>query len=289
MTLRLDCILTLNSAPSSRRDLQVRFSVEPGELVGLVGPSGSGKSTMLRAIAGLPTPCRGTIANAGDTWLDTDRRINICAAQRRVGIVFQHQGLFPAMTVRDNVRYGMRSGPLQHDELCALLESFGLQRLSRRKSDMLSGGERQRVAIARAVAANPAVLLFDEPLSALDIPNRRHVRECLRRWFTARGVPGIIVSHDPSEIDCLTDRTLRIEGDSVVDAAPATPKHNPLWGQVIDTRDADALMLVTVQTGDSQIRVHCIPEEFPELAIGDIVTLEANSMHPALIRTAAAA
>jgi len=158
------------------------------EVVALVGPSGAGKTTLLRAIAGLQ-PAFGRISVEGDDWLDSARGIDLPAEQRSVGLVFQEYALFPHLTVRKNVEFGRKGG-------AALLERFGLATLADAKPRELSGGERQRVALARALAPDPAVLLLDEPLSALDAHTRGEVRAELQQLLREADRPTLVVTHD---------------------------------------------------------------------------------------------
>ena len=158
------------------------------EVVALVGPSGAGKTTLLRAIAGLQ-PALGRISVEGDDWLDSARGIDLPAEQRSVGLVFQEYALFPHLTVRKNVEFGRKGG-------AALLERFGLATLADAKPRELSGGERQRVALARALAPDPAVLLLDEPLSALDAHTRGEVRAELQQLLRKADRPTLVVTHD---------------------------------------------------------------------------------------------
>jgi len=158
------------------------------EVVALVGPSGAGKTTLLRAIAGLQ-PALGRISVEGDDWLDSARGIDLPAEQRSVGLVFQEYALFPHLTVRKNVEFGRKGG-------AALLERFGLATLTDAKPRELSGGERQRVALARALAPDPAVLLLDEPLSALDAHTRGEVRAELQQLLREADRPTLVVTHD---------------------------------------------------------------------------------------------
>ena len=158
------------------------------EVVALVGPSGAGKTTLLRAIAGLQ-PALGRISVEGDDWLDSARGIDLPAEQRSVGLVFQEYALFPHLTVRKNVEFGRKGG-------AALLERFGLATLADAKPRELSGGERQRVALARALAPDPAVLLLDEPLSALDAHTRGEVRAELQQLLREADRPTLVVTHD---------------------------------------------------------------------------------------------
>jgi len=158
------------------------------EVVVLVGPSGAGKTTLLRAIAGLQ-PALGRISVEGDDWLDSARGIDLPVEQRSVGLVFQEYALFPHLTVRKNVEFGRKGG-------AALLERFGLATLADAKPRELSGGERQRVALARALAPDPAVLLLDEPLSALDAHTRGEVRSELQQLLREADRPTLVVTHD---------------------------------------------------------------------------------------------
>jgi molybdate transport system ATP-binding protein len=168
------------------------------EVVALVGPSGAGKTTVLRALAGLRR-ARGRISVDGHDWLDSARGLDLPAEERSVGLVFQEYALFPHLTVRKNVEFGRKGG-------AALLERFGLATLADAKPRELSGGERQRVALARALGRDPAVLLLDEPLSALDAHTRAGVRAELRELLDTLGLPTVLVTHDFEDAATLAHR-----------------------------------------------------------------------------------
>jgi len=170
------------------------------ETVALVGPSGAGKTTVLRAIAGLRRPDHGRIALGDRAWFDSDTRVNLPPEARSVGLVFQEYALFPHMTVRANVAFG---GQGRVDEL---LERFGIAALADAHPGAISGGERQRVALARALARDPAVLLFDEPLSALDAATRTIVRGELQDLLAELSLPTLLVTHDFRDATALADR-----------------------------------------------------------------------------------
>ena len=166
----------------------------------LFGPSGAGKTTLLRLIAGLERPDEGRIALNGVTWCDSESGIFVPPQQRRAGFLFQDYALFPHMTVAENVAYAAEPAGTRK-----LLETFGVADLAGRLPRAISGGQQQRVALARALAARPALLLLDEPLSALDAPTRQRARHDLRRLLSESGVPAIVVTHDRMEAIALGD------------------------------------------------------------------------------------
>jgi ABC-type sulfate/molybdate transport systems ATPase subunit len=182
-------------------ELSCRLTVS-AETVALVGPSGAGKTTILRAVAGLRRPKRGRIALGDDVWLDTERGIDRPPDRRSVGLVFQEYALFPHMTVQANVAFGGAT----KQRVAELLERLRIPHLAGEKPGRLSGGERQRVAVARALARDPAVLLLDEPLSALDAHTRAAIREELAEVLAGLRLPALIVTHDFLDASTLADR-----------------------------------------------------------------------------------
>jgi len=179
-----------------------------GPVTVLFGPSGSGKTTVLRALAGLDRPDEGTILQGDETWLDTARGVFVPARRRRVGLLFQDYALFPHLTARENVAFGLhRAGTAERARRTAeTLAILKLDGLGDRRPAELSGGQRQRVALARAIAPSPRLLLLDEPLSALDTPTREELRGELRALLLRLGVPAIVVTHDRIEALALGDR-----------------------------------------------------------------------------------
>jgi ABC-type sulfate/molybdate transport systems ATPase subunit len=170
------------------------------ETLALVGPSGAGKTTVLRAVAGLISPDAGRIALDDRRWFDSAAGIDLPPEARAVGLVFQEYALFPHMSVRANVAYG---GGRRTDDL---LERFHIGHLAGEKPGALSGGERQRVALARALARDPAVLLLDEPLSALDAHTRAVVRTEMQDLLAELGLPTLFITHDFRDAAALADR-----------------------------------------------------------------------------------
>ena len=180
---------------------QVRIE-EEARVVALVGPSGAGKTTVLNAIAGLVAPRSGRIEVDGRTLFDSARGINLPAHRRRVGYVFQDARLFPHMDVRRNLLYGRHAARDQARtfELDSVVELLGIGALLDRRTANLSGGEAQRVAIGRALLSQPEILLFDEPLSALDEARREELIPWLLRVRDEIRLPMLYVSHRADEV-----------------------------------------------------------------------------------------
>ena len=176
---------------------QVNFSVEKGQLIGLLGPSGSGKTTILRILAGLET------ADSGDIYIDGKLVNDIPASKRGIGFVFQNYALFRYMTVADNIAFGLQIQKKSKAEIKnrveELLELISMEDLGKRFPHQLSGGQRQRVAFARALAPNPRLLLLDEPFAAIDAKVRRELRTWLKEMIGRVGVTSIFVTHDQEE------------------------------------------------------------------------------------------
>ncbi len=205
--------------------LAVDLRCGAGELLALVGPSGSGKSTILRTIAGLYTPHEGWVSCGAAVWLDTAGGIVLPPHRRRVGLVFQSYALFPHLTAIGNVMAALAHRPRAEREpqARALLRLVHLDGLENRRPAALSGGQQQRVAVARALAREPAVLLLDEPFSAVDRRTRRRLHEELRELRGAVAVPIILVTHDLDEATALADRLCVLEP-----ATPCKPAARPM-------------------------------------------------------------
>ncbi|MEO8256545.1 MAG: ATP-binding cassette domain-containing protein [Acidobacteriota bacterium] len=233
----------------------------------LFGPSGSGKTTILRCLAGLDRPQEGFIRFDDEVWFDAAASINRPPQQRRLAYVAQDYGLFPHLTVEQNIRFGMAPAERRRRErVDAILRTVHLEGMAGRFPGRLSGGERQRVALARALASDPRLILMDEPLAALDLPLREPMRQELRQFFRAIDVPSVVVTHD--RIDALTigDRMAVLVGGTLRQVGPvnevftrpadlavaaAVGVETVMPGRVVDRIDG----LTTVAVGASLIRV----------------------------------
>jgi len=184
----------------------VNLDVSDGEYLVLVGPSGCGKSTLLRCVAGLEE------ITAGELYINDRVVNNVSPKARDVAMVFQSYALYPHMTVRENMGFGLRVARLPKDEIKArvdeVAESLELTELLERLPGQLSGGQRQRVAMGRAVVRDPALFLFDEPLSNLDASLRSHMRLELKRLHKRLGATVLHVTHDQVEALTLADRIM---------------------------------------------------------------------------------
>ncbi|HZP41072.1 MAG TPA: sulfate/molybdate ABC transporter ATP-binding protein [Candidatus Binatia bacterium] len=184
----------------------VSLDVPGGTLLALLGPSGSGKTTLLRVIAGLEQPDAGSVRYEGQDMADATAR------ERNVGFVFQHYALFRHMSVYENIAFGLRVRHRPRAEIDRrvreLLRLIQLQGIERARPSQLSGGQRQRVALARALAAEPKVLLLDEPFGALDAKVRQDLRQWLRRLHDEIHVTTVFVTHDQEEAFEVADRVV---------------------------------------------------------------------------------
>lgn len=214
-------------------EVVVRHRVHPGllldatvsigrEVAVLFGRSGAGKTSLLRLIAGLHQPDEGRVSLGGRVLFDRPSRICEPLRTRRIGMIFQHDRLFPHLSVAGNLRFGLIgwSKPKARDRVAEVAALCGVEGLLDRRPGTLSGGERQRVALARALAPRPELLLCDEPFSALDLDARDALVDRLRRIQRREGVPVLYVTHSPAEAVRLGDRLLILEGGRIVAEGP---------------------------------------------------------------------
>lgn len=187
--------------------LKIKRDFEPGSITRIYGPSGAGKTTFLKTIAGFTTPENGRITADGIPWLDTTQKINVPPQQRHVGFVFQDYALFPNMTILQHLEYATGDSAWINRLLAiGKLESFATH-----KPGYLSGGQQQRLAILRALAIKPKLILMDEPFSALDLENKSALIKELKVVFAELRATVLIVTHNPQELDGLTDQEFNIQ------------------------------------------------------------------------------
>ncbi|TAG80711.1 MAG: ABC transporter ATP-binding protein [Betaproteobacteria bacterium] len=228
----------------------VSFRIEDGELVTVLGPSGCGKTTTLRMVAGLELPTKGQILLGGrDVTAES-------ASQRNVSLVFQSYALFPHLSVEENVGYGpMVQGmakPQAAAKVADALKLIGLDGYEKRLPSELSGGQQQRVAIARALVLEPAVLLFDEPLSNLDTKLRRHVREEIRELQQRLAITCVYVTHDREEAMAVSDHIIVMDKGLIAEAgSPSQLFFEPRTAFVADFLSEANVLDVTVVASDA--------------------------------------
>lgn len=198
----------------------------------LFGPSGAGKTTVLRCIAGLEPLDEGRILFSDHVWTDVSKGVALPPQRRPVGYLFQDYALFPHLSVRENLAYGLHASSDHEREQCvrSIAGSLQVEELLDRRPASLSGGQQQRVALARALARSPELLLLDEPLSALDGPTHERLREELARLLKTLKIPAILVTHDWVDALRLGDRLVVMSGGSVLQTGTpqdvfAKPQH----------------------------------------------------------------
>jgi molybdate transport system ATP-binding protein len=222
MWLELDIRRTLE-APGQQFTLDVQLQCSQRQVV-LFGPSGAGKSLTLKAIAGLLRPYDGHVRLGGATLFDAAQGIHLPPQQRRLGYVFQDYALFPHLTVRQNIAFGLRRGwfnPRRREadpEVERWMAALRIEHLAQMMPAQLSGGQRQRTALARALVTRPQALLLDEPFAALDHALRDHLRQELQGVLEATGIPLLLISHDPVDVAMFGQQVVEL-----VDGQAKTP------------------------------------------------------------------
>ena len=270
--------------------LGMKLRIEEGEFISLFGQSGAGKTTLLRCLAGLEKPDAGSIKVHGKCWFDSTKKLMLPARERQAGYMFQDYALFPNMSVRGNLEFALRSGS-NRQRVNDLIEMMGLGELQKRKPDTLSGGQKQRVALARALAAEPCLLLLDEPFSALDHKNRVRLQDEVLQLQRHFALTTLMVSHDVGEVYKLSQRVLVIEQGCVIKqgvpaevfkAGQSSGKFS-FAGEVLEIETADVVFAITLLVGNQVVRVIASPDEVKELKQGDRVMLLSKAFNPMLV------
>lgn len=205
--------------------LDVSLDIGPGRTVALLGPNGAGKSTVVAAVAGLIPVDRGSIALDGKTLDARVEDVFVTSEERGVGVMFQDHLLFAHMSVAENIAFGPRSRGMAADDAAAVASDWcgrlDLSGLESRSVRDLSGGQAQRVALARALAANPSILLLDEPLAALDVTTKARARRVLGEHLDAFDGPKLLITHDPAEAFLIADEIHVIEDGQITQVGSA--------------------------------------------------------------------
>ncbi len=231
------------------------FTIRDGEFVVLVGPSGCGKSTLLRMIAGLEDITEGTLKIGDRVVNDVD------PADRDIAMVFQNYALYPHMTVRRNIGYGLKNRGTPASEIAAKVEDaarmLNLTDYLDRKPAQLSGGQRQRVAMGRAVVRDPALFLFDEPLSNLDAKLRNQMRIEIKALQRRLGTTAVYVTHDQVEAMTMADRIIVLNAGRIEQiGTPSEIYHNPASTFVASFMGAPPMNLIAAQVDRGQVRIN---------------------------------
>lgn len=273
--------------PHGIMDMQVEHEIEPGTFLTVYGKSGAGKTSLLRLMAGLMRPDSGFLEVNGSTWLDTQRKLHLKPQKRKVGFVFQDFALFPNMSVKENLRYGLRNdqSPRVVEELLSVME---LEELHYRKPDTLSGGQKQRVALARALVSKPQILLLDEPLSALDYQMRLKLQEYLLKVHQQYRLTTFLVSHDIGEIFKLSNQVLHLDWGKVVHSGPPEDlfSHQHLSGkfqfigEVLQITAEDVIFVISVLIDNHLVKVIVDQDTASGLQVGDKVLVASKAFNP---------
>lgn len=279
----------------------LNITVPKGSLFTILGPSGCGKTTLLRMIAGFNS------IEGGEFYFDDTKINNMEPSKRNIGMVFQNYAIFPHLTVRDNVAFGLKQKKVPKEELIQqtnkYLELMQIAQYADRKPDKLSGGQQQRVALARALAVNPSVLLMDEPLSNLDAKLRLDMRQAIREIQHEVGITTVYVTHDQEEAMAISDQ-IAVMKDGVIQqiGLPKELYHKPANkfvatfigrtniipanlekrsdGAYIVFSDSYALRMPALdQTEEQAIHVSIRPEEFIKDESGDIEGTISDSVY----------
>lgn len=192
-------------------ELKAAFTAKGGAITSLVGPSGSGKSTLLSLLCGLLEPGRGLIELCDRTLFSEKTSINVKPWKRSVGLLFQHDTLFPHLSVRKNLLFGANTGTESRWKMDDIVDAFEIRELLDRKPDKLSGGQRDRVALGRTLLSQPKLLLLDEPLSSVESSLRNTIFDFVRGGIETRAIPTLLVSHDSNLLSRVEGPTLQMK------------------------------------------------------------------------------
>jgi len=272
-------------------ELSIDLSIQKGAFVTLYGPSGAGKTSVLRILAGLLVPDKGSVIINDIPWYQSEKKINLSPQKRNIGYVFQDYALFPNMTVKENLKFAKREGQTK-DLIPELMEVMELSKLENRYPDTLSGGQKQRVALARALVQQPGILLLDEPLAALDAQISTKLQDYIMNAHKDYGLTTILVSHDLGEIMKLSDTVVVMDQGSISKVGkPGNIFMNmqlsgkfQFTGTVLSIEKQDVIYVVSVLIYNTIIKVVADASEIQELHNGDGVVVASKAFNPVIYK-----
>jgi molybdate transport system ATP-binding protein len=269
--------------------LEVNATIEKGSLVTLYGKSGVGKTTILRILGGLMNPDEGTIKVNNSIWFDDKKGIHLKPQKRNVGFVFQDYALFPNMTVQENLEFALEKNQSKKI-ISELIEIIELGELQNRKPETLSGGQKQRVALARALVKKPAILMLDEPLSALDYEIRFKLQQYILQVHQEYHLTTILISHDISEILRMSNQLIELENGKIIRTGKPKDVFNlkefnakfQFTGTIITIEKQDFLYILTVRIGKDLVKIVADETEGSLLKMGDKILVSAKAFNPVI-------
>ncbi|SHG25923.1 ABC transporter ATP-binding protein [Flagellimonas flava] len=279
------------NGPEGPMMLSLDIAIDKGKLVTLYGPSGAGKTSTLRILSGLLKPDNGYIAVDGRIWLDTAKGIDLKPQERGIGYVFQDYALFPHLTIRQNLEFGLKKSQ-PREVVSELIHIMELENIQDRKPNTLSGGQQQRVALARALVQRPKLLLLDEPLSALDFGIRLKLQNYLQEVHKTYGLTTVLISHDIGEILKLSDWTFKLHHGKVIQQGNPTDVFTQsslsgkfkFKGEVIQIQQEDVVFVVSVLIQNELVKIVAQESEVKELSIGDTVIVASKAFNPIIYK-----
>jgi molybdate transport system ATP-binding protein len=267
--------------------LNIDLSIEKGTFLNVYGKSGAGKTSLLRMISGLLAPDEGTLTVDGTAWFDSKSKLDLAPQKRKVGMVFQDYALFPNMTVKENLLFGLKKGQ-DVSIVDQLLEITDLGELQNQKPPFLSGGQQQRTALARALVQQPEILLMDEPLSALDTEMRIQLQQYILQVHREFSLTTILVSHDISEIIKMADRMVVLENGRIEKDGKPTEVFGhqevsgkfQFTGELIGMEQQGFIYILSILIGNNLVKVVADESEAKELEIGDKLLVASKAFNP---------
>lgn len=279
------------SFKSKQEEIRFHFKtvLEDNSLNAIYGQSGSGKTTLLRLLSGLETPDAGYIKVDNKVWFDSRKNINLPPQKRDVGFVFQDYGLFPNMSIIENLRFAQ---PKKDESfLQELLEMIELKEMQNKYPALLSGGQKQRTALARAVARRPKIFLLDEALSALDNTMRQQLQNDVEKIHKNFNMTTLFISHDIAEVYKLASHVKIIENGKIVKEGTPDILFNKssisgkfkFSAKIVKIQKADTIYIVTLLISGNLTKVVATEEEVQNMHTGSDVLVASKAFNPIIL------